>query len=164
VAEGICYGQTDLQLAENAAVVAAGLRSKLPAHAQVFSSPLRRCRRLAEVLHPNPRFDVRLMEMNFGAWEMRTWDDIGAAALDDWANNPYDFAPPGGESAAQLFQRVAAFHSMLIAENMTDAVLITHAGVMRAMCGLIKKLPPEEWMRLSFAFGSVTVLDRADSD
>jgi alpha-ribazole phosphatase len=164
VAEGICYGQTDLELAEDVAALAAVLRAQLPIDAPVFSSPLCRCRKLAEALHQNPRFDARLMEMNFGEWEMRAWDDIGAAALDDWAKDPYEFAPPGGESPSQLFGRVTEFHAMLVAENIADAVLVTHAGVMRAICGLIKNLLPDEWMKLSFAFGSVTVLDSTETD
>ena len=66
VAPGLCYGRSDLTLAEDAAVVAAALRSLLPGNVPVFSSPLTRCRLLAEALHPAPQFDSRLLELDFG--------------------------------------------------------------------------------------------------
>lgn len=155
MAEGVCYGRTDLGLAEDAAAVAARLRPHLPADAPVFSSPLRRCRELAGALHPAPRCDERLLEMHFGEWEMRTWEAIGRAALDGWAADPLGFAPPGGESAADLMARAEAF----CRDAPDTAVLVIHAGVMKAICGLLEGLPAREWMRLSFDFGSVTLVE-----
>lgn len=154
VAEGICYGRTDLELAEDAAAVAAALRPQLPAGLPLFSSPLRRCRQLAAALHPAPVLDPRLLEMDFGAWEMQPWRTLGRAALDAWAAQPLDFAPPGGESPAQLMQRAREF----LDELESDAIVVTHAGVIKALSGLLHDLPPAEWIGLSFPFGSVTVL------
>ena len=68
VAAGICYGRLDIP-AENAAAEAARLRRELPLELPVWSSPLLRCRALAAELHPLPRIDDRLAEMDFGAWE-----------------------------------------------------------------------------------------------
>lgn len=155
VAEGLCYGQTDLDLAAPVAELAAGLRARLPANAPVFSSPLRRCRELAAAIHPAPAIDALLLEMHFGAWEMQPWTAIGRAALDAWAADPLGFAPPGGESAGALWRRVERFIGAVEAE----AVVVTHAGVIKAASGIALGLPPAEWMRLSFAFGSVTALD-----
>lgn len=154
VAAGVCYGRTDLDLAEDAADVAQALRPQLPANLPLFSSPLRRCRQLAEALHPAPLFDARLLEMDFGEWEMQPWNALGREALDAWAARPLEFAPPGGESPAQLLQRVREFHTGLRG----DAIVVTHAGVIKALHGLLHDLPATEWMGLSFAFGSVTVL------
>lgn len=159
VATGTCYGITDLGLAEDAAAVAARLRPQLPADAPVFSSPLQRCRLLAEALHPAPEYDARLVEMNFGEWEMRSWRDIGRAALDGWAADPLGFVPPGGESAGQLFERVAAFHDALLAAGHAEAVLVVHAGIMKAMCGLRRQLSATEWIKLSFGYGELSLLE-----
>ncbi|RTL32703.1 MAG: phosphoglycerate mutase, partial [Rhodocyclaceae bacterium] len=84
VAPGICYGQTDLGLAESAADVAARLRPLLPADFALYASPLTRARLLAEALG-TPRLEPRLKEIHFGEWEGRSYDDIGRAALDAWA-------------------------------------------------------------------------------
>ena len=155
VAEGICYGRTDLDLAEDVAIVAQTLQAQLPPGLPLYSSPLRRCRQLAEALHPAPLFDARLLEMDFGAWEMHPWHALDRTVLDAWAAQPLDFAPPGGESPAQLMQRVREFHAGLAG----DAIVVTHAGVIKALHGLIHKLPAGEWIGLSFAFGSVTTID-----
>ena len=67
VAPGICYGQTDLGLAESAAAVAARLRPLLPESFALHASPLARARLLAEALG-TPRLDNRLKEIHFGDW------------------------------------------------------------------------------------------------
>jgi len=159
VAPGICYGRTDLGLAEDAAAVAARLRAHLPTEAPLYSSPLQRCRLLAQALHPAPSFDARLVEMDFGAWEMRAWQDIDRAALDAWAADPGGFAPPGGESPRQMWQRVAEFHEALLATGAAEAVLVVHSGVIKALCGLRLGLPDAEWMKLCFAYGSVALIE-----
>lgn len=129
IAAGICYGQLDVE-AENPAATAERLRAELPPGLPVWSSPLQRCRTLAEALHPVPQIDARLMELNFGAWEGRPWDAVPRAELDAWAADIDGYAPPGGESPRQLQQRVLAF----VDELPTGAhLLVTHAGVIRAL-------------------------------
>ena len=161
VAPGLCYGRSDLDLAEDAATVAAGLRPLLPGNLPLFSSPLRRCRLLAEALHPAPRFDQRLRELDFGAWEMRSWNDIGRAAIDEWVADPEAFAPPGGESVGELRIRVTGFLDDLAGSGLTSAVLVTHAGVMKVCAAELLGLAPENWLSLQFEFGSVSLIDGA---
>jgi len=156
VAPGICYGRSDLGLAEDVAACAARLAPLLPAGAPVFSSPLRRCRLLAEALHPAPRLDPRLQELDFGAWEMLGWDAIGRDALDAWAADPLHFKGHGGESAAELQARVAEFfhdHG-----EIEDLILVTHGGVMKACAGLLAGLAEPEWTGLRFDFATVSLL------
>lgn len=155
VATGTCYGQLDLA-ASDVETAAERLRPLLPAGAPVWTSPLRRCRALAEVLHPAPRIDARLAEMHFGDWEGRTWDAIGPAALDAWAADLAGFAPPGGESALALQARALAFVAGL---EDGEAVLVTHAGVMRVLLAHWQGLLPAEWMRLVFSCGTVTTVE-----
>jgi alpha-ribazole phosphatase len=155
VADGICYGQSDLDLAEPVVEMAALLAPRLPEGLPLYSSPLRRCHALAKALHPSPTLEPRLQEINFGTWEMQPWDAIDRVALDAWAADPLYFQPPGGESPAQLMQRVSGF----LNELRTDAILVTHAGVIKAAFACIQKLPATEWMQLSFAFGTLTTLD-----
>lgn len=161
VAAGICYGQTDLELAEADAVKAsaARLRKLLPAQAALYSSPLRRCRALADALHPAPMFDDRLKEIHFGAWEMRAWDDIDRAEIDAWAAATLEHAPPGGESVAALYQRVGHFIRERHHAGDKDLVLVTHAGVMKACCALLLDLPQAEWTSLRFDYGSVVLIE-----
>jgi alpha-ribazole phosphatase len=155
VATGICYGRTDLALAEDAAAAASRIRPQLPVKAPVFTSPLQRCRQLADALHPAPRHDPRLQEMNFGDWEMRPWHQIQREALDGWAADPLGYAPPEGESVAQLRARVQDFVTEIKSEGLEHAVLVTHAGVLKVIVGHSRQLPAREWMALKFEYESV---------
>lgn len=163
VAAGICYGQLDLP-ALGVEQTATRLRQQLPADLPLISSPLQRCRALAEALHPSPRFEPELMEMNFGEWEGRHWDQIGAEALDAWAADLLHHAPPGGESAAMLQARVIASFDSLAAEGLTACVVVTHAGVMRAATGHVRKLPIMQWSQLTFGYGECVTLEWGSSE
>jgi len=161
VAEGLCYGQTDLPLQESPTVAAATLRSQLPAGVPCFSSPLQRCRLLAEALYPVPLLDERLMEKHFGAWEMQPWDAISRAGLDAWAEDPWDFCPPGGESVRQLQGRVADFLRQYRHEP--SMVLVTHGGVMKVLSGLAQADPLAVWQARRFDYGALVSLNLAPS-
>lgn len=155
VAPGICYGCLDLPAEEPPAAVAAALRGELPPGLPVWSSPLRRCRDLAVELHPQPAFDARLQEMDFGTWEGRSWDDIPRHELDAWAASVADYAPPGGESPRALQQRVLAFVAAL---TVAEAVLVTHAGVIRSLVAHVSGRPIADCLDFRPAYGSRTTL------
>ena len=154
VEPGICYGRLDVA-GEHPELVAARLLAELPAGLPVYSSPLRRCRELAELLQPESVIDARLAEMDFGDWEGRAWDDISRAELDAWAADVAGYAPPGGESPAALQQRALAFVAGL---RVPEAVVVTHAGVIRVLVAYWQGLPAGQWADAKFAFGSHTVI------
>ncbi len=135
VEPGICYGRTDLALAPTFAEEAAAVLARLEPAAALVSSPLGRCRALAErigsALHLQPAYDHRLQEMDFGAWEGQDWNDIPRMELDAWAADFLHARPHGGESVHAFVARV---HEVL-AELRKDGVsrlVVTHAGVIKA--------------------------------
>lgn len=152
---GICYGRHDCP-AENAVSVVGTLLAELPAGLPLWTSPLIRCRELADLLHRQPIVDTRLAEMDFGAWEGRRWDDIPRAELDAWAADVAGYAPPGGESPRDLQWRALDFVASL---DVPEAVIVTHAGVIRTLLAHWQELPPERWTELNFAYGSCTRVD-----
>ena len=152
---GICYGRLDVD-AHAPHAVADEIRPLLRRDVPVYSSPLRRARQLAEALHPSPIIDERLCEIDFGDWEGRAWDAIERDALDAWAADVTGFVPPGGESVAQLQERVIDFATSLAAQP--AVALVAHAGVLRALVGHWLQLPVAEWTQLQFDFGSLTTL------
>ena len=152
---GVCYGRHDCS-AESVEAAALALRAVLPAGLPVWSSPLIRCRALAEQLHAHPLIDDRLAEMHFGDWEGRRWDDIPRAELDAWAADVAGYAPLGGESPRDLQQRALDFVASLA---VPEAVIVTHAGVIRTLLAHWQGLPPERWTELSIAYGSRTVVE-----
>ncbi|MDP1611440.1 MAG: histidine phosphatase family protein [Sulfuritalea sp.] len=155
VAAGVCYGRTDLALADDVAAAAARILPQLPPQLPLFTSPLQRCRQLAEALHPAPRSDARLREMHFGEWEMQPWHMVQSDALDGWAADPLGYAPPGGESVGEMRLRVRDFIADVRQQGLERAVLVTHAGVMKVIVGEVEDLPLIQWMALRFEYESV---------
>ncbi len=154
IAAGICYGQLDVE-AENPAPIVERLRAELPPGLPVWSSPLQRCRTLAEALHPAPQIDTRLMELNFGAWEGRPWDAVPRAELDAWAADVAGYASPGGESPRQLQARVLDFVAGL---GTGEHVLVTHAGVIRTLLAQAAGESIADGLRRTADYGSLTRL------
>lgn len=151
-AEGVCYGATELLpdagFEADAARILAGLDPPL----RLVSSPLRRCRllarRVAERFGLSVETDARITEMDFGAWEGRRWDALPRAELDAWAADFFHARPHGGETVAELRDRVA--DALRDHRAAGPALLITHAGVLKAAAALTGD--KTGWDR-SFAFG-----------
>ncbi|HNI81500.1 MAG TPA: histidine phosphatase family protein [Rhodocyclaceae bacterium] len=161
VAPGVCYGQTDVGLAESAAAVAARLRPLLPAGCALIASPLRRARLLADALG-TPQLDPRLMEIHFGDWEGQRYADLGSA-LDAWAAAPLDFAPPGGETPRQMAARVLDFlHDLQATPPAAAVAIVAHGGPLRVIAGHLLGLPDTHWLGLDFACGEATRIDCHD--
>jgi alpha-ribazole phosphatase len=129
VADGLCYGLLDVPLADSFEEEARELRAWLPAFDQIYSSPAGRCRRLAQHLgEDNVVFDDHLLELDFGAWEGRTWDDIDSPEARSWGNCFVDSACPDGESYKQLAARVTRWREGL-QETAERIAVITHAAL-----------------------------------
>lgn len=139
---GLCYGAQDWParpMATRAAAqaLAAALPAHWPSHWPVWASPRWRCQQLAQALAalrpdlPAARVDARLCEMDFGLWEGRLWAHIERPAFDAWMADFAHHRPGGGESVAQLMQRVASAWADWRASGL-PALWLTHAGVMRA--------------------------------
>lgn len=82
--------------------------------------------------------DARLLEMNFGHWEGRHWDEIGKAAIDVWAQNLATHTPGNGESLAQMLQRVDSALQQARLSPQSQQVWICHAGVARCVQWLLQ--------------------------
>lgn len=155
-AVGRLQGQQDIPLNElgrrQAAEAGRHLRrlTQDPAALPWIVSPLARTRHTAELARreiglPERGYalDERIKELSFGRWEGLTWREVrksepGAARAreaDKWA-----FVPPGGESYAMLAQRVKPWFSSLESE----AIVVSHGGVARALLHLVAGLPPTE--------------------
>ncbi|HRP23815.1 alpha-ribazole phosphatase family protein [Thauera sp.] len=157
VEPGICYGQTDIGLADCPAAAADRLRPLLPDSFALHASPLARARLLAEALG-TPRLDDRLKEIHFGDWEGRSFTDIGSA-IDDWAADPLGFRAPGGESPREMAARVLQWLGEATGAETEAMVVVAHGGPLRAIAGHVLGMPPERWIGLDFGCGQVTRID-----
>jgi alpha-ribazole phosphatase len=134
---GTCYGALDVPADATATAQSAKvLAALLPHGLRVSTSPLQRCEQLTQVLHElRPdlmlKTDVRLREMNFGNWEGRSWDAIAQSDIDAWTADFAGHAVGGhGETVRAVMTRVGEAFDEL--REGTDAVWITHAGIIRA--------------------------------
>ncbi len=114
----------DLSINESGRRQAQALARRLSAvrFDRVITSPLFRARETAEVLAPGARLeaDPRLREMDYGAWEGRTYDEIeqaDAAFRREWELAPDRLACPGGESGNAVAERVRAFLDDLLEDH-----------------------------------------------
>jgi alpha-ribazole phosphatase len=154
VAEGTCYGRSDLALAQDFGAALAGILRDLPEVARVVTSPLTRCRRLAEAIAAERGLglvaDDRLREMDFGSWEGRAWAAIPRADLDAWAADFHGARPHGGESVAMLAARVGAALTETPASR-PPVLWVAHSGIARAAAALTGRDPGWE---TDLAFGA----------
>ncbi|QDL54133.1 histidine phosphatase family protein [Rhodoferax aquaticus] len=169
VAQGTCYGATDLAVDPAAnAHLAAELAERLPRldtgmRLQMLHSPLQRCEQLAQHLQ-GLRPDLvsvsepRLAEMNFGDWEGQAWSDIPEAAYAQWTADFAQHRFGGQECVAEFMHRVAqVWDAMLAAPRSDHVVWLTHAGVIRAATllaqGVREVHTAQDWPKAAPGFG-----------
>ncbi|MCY3794849.1 MAG: alpha-ribazole phosphatase [Gammaproteobacteria bacterium] len=165
VAEGLCYGQMDLGVADTFTEEAEEVLSALPKVRRIVSSPLRRCRALAQYIADAADLpldiDERLMEIDFGVWEGRLWSEVPRWEIDAWAENFLHARPHGGESVAMLRNRVGAALADWAARREPIAI-VTHAGVIKA--ARARDGDPVWDFKVPIGFGGIIALPDADKD
>jgi broad specificity phosphatase PhoE len=114
----------DISLNEAGRAQARTLAARLAGVAvdRVVTSPLFRARETAEILvRGRPlEADPRLREMDYGAWEGRTYAEIEATdreARREWELAPDRLPCPGGESGNDVAERVRSFLDDLLGEH-----------------------------------------------
>lgn len=158
VGEGICYGSSDVALAEGFDAEAAAVLARLPPVRRIVTSPLGRCARLAGFLGARlgvaVAVDPRWREMDFGAWEGRPWSAIPPAEVEAWGADFMEARPHGGESVAMLLARVRAAMARCCPEEAW--LVVTHGGPVRAAL-FASGAGPECWTR-PVPFGALVPL------
>ncbi|HUZ87102.1 MAG TPA: histidine phosphatase family protein [Candidatus Baltobacterales bacterium] len=125
-------GSTDLPLTARGEEKAVSLRPRLT-HVQfdtVFSSPMQRARRTAELAgFPDPRVTPLLQEVDYGEYEGLTSIQIHEA-------NPswevYSDGSPGGETPDQIYERALQFIA-LAATSGSRVLAFAHGHILRAV-------------------------------
>ncbi|WP_313750550.1 bifunctional RNase H/acid phosphatase [Streptomyces parvus] len=133
---------------------------------EIVSSPLRRCRETAAAVAARLGLDVRidegLRETDFGAWEGLTFGEVRERYGDDltaWLASP-DTAPTGGgESFAEVAERIAAARDRLVARYAGRTVLlVTHVTPIKTFVRLALGAPPEALFRMELSAASISTV------
>lgn len=133
-ASGLLLGRADPELDEIGRAQAAAMAEALPTPALVVSSPLARCRQTAAAFGAETGVDIdeRLVELDYGEYDLVPLRDIPAEVWQRWRADPW-FRPPGGEALAELAERVgAALDDLQGRAEGDDVVVVTHVSPIKA--------------------------------
>jgi broad specificity phosphatase PhoE len=93
--------------------------------------------------------EPRLADLDCGRWRGQVLADIGAEDLQVWLTETVH-APHGGESIADLMQRVQGWLGSLTDDTLRT-VAVTHPAVIRAAILLALDTPPKSFWRIDIA-------------
>lgn len=160
VKQGICYGQTDLELDVSFKQEASEVLKKMPQSVDVvYSSPLKRCSKLAALIDETYLIDPRLIELNFGNWELQAWDEIPSTEIESWYRDFVNTPAFNGESYLELSKRAFSFFEEIISLNYKSIAVVTHSGVIRALLSFYYNIPLEKsFDAFSIPYGEVIQL------
>lgn len=155
-ATGLLLGRLDPGLDDLGRRQAAALAQVVGNAVRVVSSPLARTRQTAEAVGLPVVVDDRFVELDYGDWDGRPLRDITAK---DWATWRSDvtFAPPGGESLADLGERVRRACEELAEEAQDhDIIVVSHVSPIKAAVAWALGAGDDLAWRLFVAPASVT--------
>jgi alpha-ribazole phosphatase len=134
------YGKLDVSLNENGRLQSQKAKKFLDSVAfnRIYSSDRKRAIETANIAAEGRHIirDSRINEMDFGNFEGKDYKQIQKLFPreyemwnDDWKN----FAPPGGESYTDFYNRIKAFMEDLLKLNDDNILIVTHSGVIRTI-------------------------------
>lgn len=166
-------GHSDMPLSAQGRVQARWLARQLQneAIAIIYTSDLARARETAEMIASQSTQAVQVKvsaawrEIDFGAWEGMTFAEISEQFKDQlgFFTDPEQCAPTGGESLAQVLQRVQAELAAIAYSGDSpmegDVVIVSHGGPLRVLLCNILGMPFERQWQLRLDPGSLSAID-----
>jgi broad specificity phosphatase PhoE len=160
---GRLQGRIDVPLSALGAEQAAALGRGYAAEpvARVLSSPLQRARDTAGAIAGAHgiavEVDERLIELDYGDWDGVALADVPPEAWAAWRTDT-DFAPPGGETLADVAARVTRFCTDALGDELVIAV--SHVSPIKAaVCAALRVGDRVTW-RMQLDLASVTRIGR----
>lgn len=107
----------------------------------VYASPLQRAVRTAEILGDVDRSEIitddRLLEADFGKYEMRKYYAVGPAMALYWRFPEIFPAPATAEPLSSMIERSRSFLQELEKKDYENVLVACHGGIMRPLCGYL---------------------------
>lgn len=130
----------------------------------VISSPLQRCRAFADDLMKQAAIPLQIepawMEIDFGDWEGLSADEIQQRdpdGLQAFYQDPLNHSPPNGEDYADFSDRVyRAWQNLLLEHRGKRLLIITHAGVIRALFVRVLDIPVTRSLQIAVPHACLT--------
>jgi broad specificity phosphatase PhoE len=122
----------------------------------VYTSPMQRCvvtgGKIAAACGVKAELREGLADLDYGAWQMRTHDEVSAATPDayrQWRSAPQFTRFPGGESLQDVVARTAdVLREMLERYPGETVVLVGHDSVNRVLLMQLLDMPLSAYWRL----------------
>ncbi|MCR9253260.1 MAG: alpha-ribazole phosphatase [bacterium] len=158
VPKGVCYGQTDLELVSGFEAEIRDSIQYLPKELDlVYSSPLKRCRILAEAISPGAViYNSNLKEYDFGNWEMKKWDDIPKEDVEPWMSDYVNIPAPNGESLLTMSKRIKViWNEIQDKSDVQNVAVVCHSGVIRIIRAIHEGTPLKDCFSYKMNYGEV---------
>lgn len=160
-AAGLLLGQSDPPLDDLGArqALAAAARVKSMSNpARVICSPLARTRSTADALGLPVEVDDQWIELDYGELDGTPMGEVDPDLWRRWTSD-VDFAPPGGESLAQLGGRIRSACDALVDEAAErDIVVVTHVSPVKAATSWALGVADDAAWRMYVAPASITTI------
>lgn len=166
---GTFLGWTDVMLNETGIRQAYCVKERLKGIKidAIYSSPLIRAKRTAEIINENFQMEIEyidgLKERNFGIWDDRTYHSIVDGYPREhelWTKDWMNYCIENGESAIQVYQRVTGAMNQLTDQKRKGTVLIvTHLGCIRMLLAYLLGLGIEGSWRFKVNNCSITKVE-----
>jgi len=161
-----CYnGHNDIALSKKGREEAKAL-SKVLQHKTydvIYSSDLRRCRETTEQIITSthiPIYTTELREKSWGEHEGMTFDAIVQRDGLVYENFEQWITTLDGESYNLYIDRIKTFFTLTLPITpYNNALVITHAGVIRVLMHLLQNISLEEAFSINFPYSAYTTLD-----
>lgn len=167
VTGAICYGQTDVDVSDTFTSEAEEVKkiTDTRTYDAVFTSPLQRARKLSTYCGFDGTPEPRVMERNFGRWEMQPWEEVFRQLreehkLGEEHPNLELMAPPGGETVNRLITRVGDFVEEVRDKYKTGRIAVfCHGGVINSARYLSGELDLQHLFVLVPGYASITTIE-----
>lgn len=155
-------GHIDIELSKTGHAEAASVAEKLKGveFEGVYCSDLLRCRQTLEPLKlASAVFDERLREKSWGLAEGMSYDEICESFGIVYESFGKFVDAVGGESMEEFERRVDEFFDELRSKEHSNALVVTHGGVIKTLLAKQRGLSLEEAFSLDVGYASITIIE-----
>jgi broad specificity phosphatase PhoE len=129
---GLLQGRSDLPLDQRGIDQARAIATAVPHRTLVISSSLQRAHATGQMISTDVQIDDRWIEFDYGELDGTPALGVGAEIWDRWRGDIH-FAPPRGESLADLDKRVReACEELAPIAAARDVVVVSHVSPIKA--------------------------------
>jgi probable phosphoglycerate mutase len=161
--DGRLQGRLDLELSERGREQAARVATRFPpgSVAVILTSPLQRAQQTAEAIAglsgAAVEVDERLIELDYGEWDGKPLSEMRTPRGELWFADP-TFTPPGGESLADVTERVARFCEERLSVDGERIVAVSHVSPIKAAVTWALGVDERATLRMQLGLASITTI------